>query len=157
MTEKPLFRGVVIVPADLAQGPLTNAVSVVIPAFNEADNVQPLAEELFRVLAGPAQSEGPEFEVIFIDDGSRDGTADRLHRAGDEQHGERSTAHSSLSNAMRSSSGGCVSNMPDSPLRSPWLSRSGDSIQRCAVALDAECTTVWSSRSFSRAEISPGG
>ena len=47
--------------------------SVVIPAFNEADNVQALAEELFRVLGG-----GPGFEVIFVDDGSRDGTAERI-------------------------------------------------------------------------------
>lgn len=47
--------------------------SVVIPAHNEADNVVPLAEELFQVLA-----DGPAFEVIFVDDGSTDGTAAAL-------------------------------------------------------------------------------
>lgn len=52
--------------------------SVVIPAFNEADNVQPLAEELFRVLGTQPPGAEPDFEVIFVDDGSRDGTADRV-------------------------------------------------------------------------------
>jgi dolichol-phosphate mannosyltransferase len=47
--------------------------SVVIPVFEEADNVEPLIHELFEVLAG-----GPAFEVIFVDDGSRDATAERI-------------------------------------------------------------------------------
>ena len=45
-------------------------LSVVIPLFNEAPNVDPLLVELFGALA----SLGRSFEVIAVDDGSRDGT-----------------------------------------------------------------------------------
>ena len=44
--------------------------SVVIPAFNEAANVGPLAREILQVLPSDA-----EFEVIFVDDASTDETA----------------------------------------------------------------------------------
>ncbi|MBX3461026.1 MAG: glycosyltransferase family 2 protein [Planctomycetes bacterium] len=52
------------------------AVSVVIPVFNEADNVGPLAEEVRAALAGQ------DFELIFVDDGSIDGTAARCEALG---------------------------------------------------------------------------
>ena len=47
-------------------------VSVVIPVCNEEENVAPLAREIVAALDGSA------FEVIFIDDGSTDGTAAAL-------------------------------------------------------------------------------
>lgn len=49
-------------------------LSVVIPAFNEADNVEPLVLEIAAALAAV---EGG-FEIIVIDDASTDGTADVL-------------------------------------------------------------------------------
>lgn len=49
-------------------------VSVVIPFFNEAPNVIPLLKELRDALAAFA----PESEVLCIDDGSDDGTAEAL-------------------------------------------------------------------------------
>lgn len=45
---------------------------IVVPTFNEADNVRPLVEALDRALAGR------RFEVIFVDDDSPDGTAARV-------------------------------------------------------------------------------
>lgn len=45
------------------------ALSIVVPAHNEADNVMPLAERVAAV-AAPL---GP-WELVFVDDGSRDGT-----------------------------------------------------------------------------------
>jgi glycosyltransferase involved in cell wall biosynthesis len=49
-------------------------VSVVIPLFNEVENVTPLLDELFGVLRGLGQT----FEVVAVDDGSRDGTFTQL-------------------------------------------------------------------------------
>ena len=47
-------------------------LSVIVPVLNEADNVAPLVDEIFAAL------EGHEFDVIYVDDGSSDGTADAL-------------------------------------------------------------------------------
>jgi dolichol-phosphate mannosyltransferase len=46
----------------------TPAVSVVVPVRNEAGNIAPLVEEITRALAGKT------FEVIYVNDGSTDGT-----------------------------------------------------------------------------------
>lgn len=46
-------------------------LSIVVPCYNEAGNVSPLVEGLRRALAGE------RWEVIFVDDDSPDGTADR--------------------------------------------------------------------------------
>ena len=45
-------------------------ISVVIPVCNEAENVGPLAAEI-----GAALADSEPFEIIFVDDGSADGTA----------------------------------------------------------------------------------
>jgi len=50
------------------------ALSVVIPAYNEAENLAELLEHLERVLL----KSGMESEVIIVDDGSDDGTQDLL-------------------------------------------------------------------------------
>ncbi len=52
-------------------------IGVVIPVFNEADNIEGLVRRLVPVLERVADS----FEVVFIDDGSRDGTMEALRRA----------------------------------------------------------------------------
>lgn len=49
-------------------------LSIVIPAYNEQDNVVSLYHELSRVL----QSSGKDYEIIFVDDGSRDQTFHQL-------------------------------------------------------------------------------
>jgi glycosyltransferase involved in cell wall biosynthesis len=51
-------------------------ISVIVPVYNEGDNVGPLTDELLPVLRGLPQ----RTEVIFVDDGSRDGTAELLDR-----------------------------------------------------------------------------
>ena len=53
------------------------SISVVVPVFNEQDNVSPLMERLFAVLDTLDNSS----EVIAIDDGSRDETVERLREA----------------------------------------------------------------------------
>lgn len=51
-------------------------VSVVIPVFNEAENIDSLYEELREVL----DALGKPWELIFVDDGSTDGTAAAIAR-----------------------------------------------------------------------------
>ena len=49
-------------------------LSILIPVYNEVDNVGPLHAELDAVLRGS----GLRYELIFVDDGSKDGTAAAL-------------------------------------------------------------------------------
>ena len=52
------------------------ALSVVIPAYNERTNVEPCYRELVDVL----ERHGQSFEVLFVDDGSTDGTDGALRK-----------------------------------------------------------------------------
>jgi len=64
-------------------------VSVVIPVCNEADNVVPLAREIHAALGFRGAP-----EIIFVDDGSTDGTAAAVHAARAEIAGVRLLRHS---------------------------------------------------------------
>jgi dolichol-phosphate mannosyltransferase len=55
-------------------------LSVVLPVYNEAESLGPLWQELGEVLPGLTDS----VEVIFVDDGSTDGSADILQRLAKE-------------------------------------------------------------------------
>ncbi len=52
-------------------------VSVLVPVLDEEGTVQELADRVGTVLEGLGRS----FEIIFIDDGSRDGTVERIRQA----------------------------------------------------------------------------
>ena len=49
------------------------ALSVVVPVHNEAGNIEPLISEIDAALAGRI-----DFEIVYIDDGSGDGSAAEL-------------------------------------------------------------------------------
>ncbi len=49
------------------------ALSVVVPVFNEEDNVAPLVAEIVAALRGMV-----DFEIVYVDDDSKDGTLARL-------------------------------------------------------------------------------
>lgn len=53
-------------------------LSVVVPVFNEVENLEPLVREVGEVLAS---LDGP-CELILVDDGSRDGSWDRIRELG---------------------------------------------------------------------------
>ena len=58
-------------------------LSVIVPVYNEEPNVAPLVERLIPVL----EAVGSDYEVIFVNDGSTDGSAARLDEAA--RHNER--------------------------------------------------------------------
>jgi dolichol-phosphate mannosyltransferase len=53
-------------------GTMTAILSIIVPTFNEADNVAPMVDRLHAAL------DGLDWEVIFVDDDSPDGTWDRV-------------------------------------------------------------------------------
>jgi dolichol-phosphate mannosyltransferase len=55
-------------------------LSVIVPTFNEKGNVATLVQRLAKTL------EGRSWEVIFVDDDSPDGTADRVREIGRTDH-----------------------------------------------------------------------
>lgn len=57
-------------------------ISAVVPVFNEADNITALYRRLAPVLAGIS----PDYEIIFVDDGSTDGTFDSIKKLHAEDH-----------------------------------------------------------------------
>jgi dolichol-phosphate mannosyltransferase len=55
--------------AELAQTPApVYSVSVVVPVYNEVDNLRPLHQALTDAL------HGTDYELVYVDDGSRDGS-----------------------------------------------------------------------------------
>ena len=65
------------------QSPQTKKlVSVIVPFFNECENVEPMYLELVAALE---QQERP-FELVFVDDGSRDGTTKGLEAIASGDH-----------------------------------------------------------------------
>ncbi len=57
-----------------------NAIFVV-PVFNEAENIEKVLQDLAS-LQSAASSSGAQVQFLFVDDGSTDGTAEMLERAG---------------------------------------------------------------------------
>ena len=55
-------------------------LSVVVPVFNERDNVTPLIDEITAALRGNALLKGEAFEIVYVDDCSRDDTLDVLKK-----------------------------------------------------------------------------
>ncbi len=53
-----------------------NFVSVVVPIFNECENI----DLLYRELISAMETQDRPFELMLVDDGSRDGTTDQLQR-----------------------------------------------------------------------------
>ena len=62
---------------DKGKAPSDMDISVVLPIYNERDNLLPLLDELEGVLT----SMNKRFEIIAVDDGSSDGSSDLLRRA----------------------------------------------------------------------------
>jgi glycosyltransferase involved in cell wall biosynthesis len=59
----------------MSSAPNSPAVSVVVPVFNEEENLPALQSELRTALAGR------DYEIIFVDDGSTDRTVERIEKS----------------------------------------------------------------------------
>lgn len=53
-----------------------NSVSVVVPVYNERENIDLLYDELIAAM----ESQSRPFDLVLVDDGSRDGTTDQLQQ-----------------------------------------------------------------------------
>jgi glycosyltransferase involved in cell wall biosynthesis len=65
---------------DVDQGYAPRVISVVVPLFNEEHTLEALYEEISNALT----AHGRPFQVIFVDDGSTDGSLSRLTQLHDE-------------------------------------------------------------------------
>ena len=57
-------------------------LSIIVPTYDEQDNVEPLYQALMATVPGLGRS----FEIIFVDDGSRDQTFQRLAALASDDH-----------------------------------------------------------------------
>ena len=96
------------------------AISVVVPVRDEKENIEPQIREILDALAGEA------FEIIYVDDGSQDGTTEELARLSAElpelralRHAESCGQSSAIRTGARAAAGrliatldGDMQNMP---------------------------------------------
>lgn len=68
--------------------PTAAALSLVIPALNERENIAPLVGEIVAALDGKVA-----FEVVFVDDGSTDGTLEEIQRIMGQEPRVRAVKH----------------------------------------------------------------
>ena len=50
-------------------------ISIVVPIKDERENIQPLVSQLLKVFEGRPESRSAPFEILFVDDGSTDGSS----------------------------------------------------------------------------------
>jgi dolichol-phosphate mannosyltransferase len=97
----------------LSSDPAAVAVSIVVPVRNEAENVAPLIAEIVAALEGRWV-----YEIIYVNDGSTDATADRLgaimtHRRNLRQirHADSSGQSAAMRSGIRAARGAIVATL----------------------------------------------
>jgi dolichol-phosphate mannosyltransferase len=89
------------------------ALSVVVPVFDEEDNVAPLIEEIVAALRGRTT-----FEIVYVDDASRDATPDKLRDALDYypelrvlRHARQSGQSTAVRNGVKAARGAWIATL----------------------------------------------
>jgi len=89
-------------------------ISIIVPVFDEADNVLPLAREVARAL----DKEPRTFELLFVDDASHDGTWERIEearridpRVRGVRHARNSGQSAALWTGIQSGTGGIIATL----------------------------------------------
>ena len=70
---RQMLHSDIVKPASLFKSKIYKTISILVPAYNEADNIIESVESLLRL-------EYPEYEIIVVNDGSTDDTIDQLAR-----------------------------------------------------------------------------
>ena len=93
-------------------------LSVVVPVFNEQDNVAPLVGEIVAALRGRATDDGGDFEIVYVDDHSRDGTATALQRLREDvpelrvlRHAVQSGQSTAIRNGVKAARGDWIATL----------------------------------------------
>jgi len=123
-------------------------LSVVVPAYNEAARIQPTLDRIFNHL----RRRGRPFEVLVVDDGSTDGTAERVdERAEPELRVIRSPRNEGKGAAVRrgviASRGGLVL-LTDADLSTPI-----EALERLEALLSEGAALVCGSRGLAASNI----
>lgn len=91
----------------------TPQLSVVVPVFNEQDNVAPLVKEITAALRGVA-----DFEIVYVDDKSRDNTPEVLKRVMAEvpelrvlRHVDQSGQSTAVRNGVKAARGAWIATL----------------------------------------------
>jgi dolichol-phosphate mannosyltransferase len=93
-------------------------ISVVVPVCNEAENVEPLVREIDAALGPQAPAGARDYEMIFVDDGSTDETAQVLLRLKNEfptlrvlRHSFRSGQSAAVASGVRAARGAWIATL----------------------------------------------
>jgi dolichol-phosphate mannosyltransferase len=93
-------------------------LSIVVPVFNEQDNVAPLVAEIVAALRGRMAGDGGDFEIVYVDDHSRDGTFAALQRLKAEvpelrvlRHATQSGQSTAIRNGVKAARGAWIATL----------------------------------------------